>query len=331
MEQPKPAEKKESAIIRFFRKLFISPKGKLYTKAGEKVGLLKKEVVEEAKELKEDAMKMKIPEALLKKQSSSNRGDDYTRSLAAGLGASSFGKGVANLAKGIPQGMLLSGARKTVAPLEAATADEVTKLKKILKTDAQVHVWKNKTPVSLGYPSRGSRLQGGIAFNRQMSPGRVKALRRKGLNPIPNLVAVSPDMNKLPIIAHELGHSAKQFRMPAGKLFYMAGKAAPAVGVLVAGFADPDSKKSKYAPLGVGLASMPVLYEEGRASTLGYKALKKSDASKKVLRAARGSLSKAYGTYLVGAAGAVGATMLARKARQLLKTKEPKLPIKVKV
>jgi hypothetical protein len=338
-EQATPKE--ESAIMRFLRKFLKTPKGNLYTKAGEKAGLMKKEVVEGASSLVEKAMK--IPDKLLGKEAAQKRyrpfqkkpeylkrqqkqvSDYKTRSVAAGLGASALGTTAAKWGKSIPNTVMVAGIDKDLAKFTKADPTDVAKLKSILKTDAEVHVWKNKVPVSLGFPSRGTQPIRGVAFNREISQGRVdRALRRGQPKPIKNLVAVSPDMNKLPIIAHELGHSAKAFRMPAGKLLYAVGRKAPMVGALVAGFSDPDSKKSKYAPIGVGVASLPLLYEEGRASRLGYGALKKGGFGKDVLKATRSSLGKAYGTYLLAAAGGIGATMLARKARKLLKKREYK-------
>ena len=252
-----------------------------------------------------------------------SRTDYNIRNIAAGLGSVGVGTQAAGLAKAVPNALMVSGLKKGLVKFKQTPPKVTDEIQKALKTDAKIHVWTNKRPVNLAYPSRGTTSFKNIAFNREMSKGRFARLKAQGKTPIRNLVAVSPDMNKLPILAHELGHASTAFRMPAGKLLYAVSKKAPLIGTLVAGFSDPDSKKSKYAPLGVGVASLPVLYEEGRASTLGYRALKKAGLKQpKTLKATRSILGKAFGTYALAAAGGVGATMLARKARRLLKNRE---------
>ena len=328
--KPQPPAARESKVMAFLRKIFgQTPKGRLYRSAAEQAGLMKKGPVKEEIDMSKGLMDEPIQ--MLKKASKKKFDRDRTiKNTAVSLGSMGVGRAGSSVISSTVGGPLMSGFRRGIKNFEPATKQETDALKKALNTKATVKVYKTKVPVSLALPSQGTRKLQNIAFQRDLGELTYKTLARnnkkRGLpKPIKNLVALSPDMNKLPIVAHELGHSTKKFRMPAGRLLYGIGKGAPLGGIAVASIADPDSKASKYAPLAVGAASLPVLYEEGRASLMADKGLKRIGVSKKTLKAARGTLGKAYGTYLVSALAGVGGTMLARKTKKLFKNDSKKL------
>lgn len=103
--------------------------------------------------------------------------------------------------------------------------------------------------------------------------------------------------NDLPFLAHELGHAAdfKNF----GKLKGIFRASSPIVGAAGSTglLLSDDKEKRKYAPAVYFAGHLPVLYQEGKASVLGLKAIKDFYGSAKA-KAASKPLIYGYLTYL---------------------------------
>lgn len=124
-------------------------------------------------------------------------------------------------------------------------------------------------------------------------------------------------------IAHELGHARlhnkSKLLSKALLAARLGGMASPLIGTVAAASADPDSAASKYAPLAAGLSTVPTLADEAYASIKGYGAMKRLGYGKEALKGARGSLGKAFGSYLAAMTlPAVLAPYLTRKTKQYL-------------
>lgn len=106
------------------------------------------------------------------------------------------------------------------------------------------------------------------------------------------------NFNSVPVLAHELGHVAdfKKFN----KLKYHLRTKTPIVGLLGAKglLFSTDKDAAKYAPAVYFAGHLPVLYQEGKASVIGRKAIKDFFGSAKA-RSANKHLAYAFLSYLV--------------------------------
>lgn len=181
-----------------------------------------------------------------------------------------------------------------------------------------------------GVKSGLSKRQAAINANKAMKDSGIKSIYRR------NSILLSEYSNNPAMVAHEIGHSTmnnskfgraykrtymtlskpgaitsgsaalsndkrlvKQYRIGHGLIAanavhsgFMAGRA-KAKGKKVGWL---TKNKAWIAPAAI---SAPTLFEEGRASIIGYNKLKKLGASKTDLKRARSGLGAAYATYLV--------------------------------
>lgn len=136
-----------------------------------------------------------------------------------------------------------------------------------------------------------------------------------------NAVIAGP--NNSSVLAHEIGH-AKAYEERLGKALLRL-KAAPVnryvagAGILTSAFANPDSAVSEAAPWLVAATQMPVLLSEAQASLYGHRALTRVKATSKELANYRKILALAWAGYLAESVFPVGAAVIARGGRKVLK------------
>ena len=128
---------------------------------------------------------------------------------------------------------------------------------------------------------------------------------------------------RLDILAHELGH-AKNYTKTIPRMLsrnrgpmHILGMAATPMAAIASG----DSEWADYAAPGLAAASFtPTMIDEGLASRNAMKGLRQlgSEVSPAQIRGARNKLLAAYGSYGLGAAGAVGSALAARKIKRHL-------------
>lgn len=150
----------------------------------------------------------------------------------------------------------------------------------------------------------------------QFMPGfKTKGGSKTSISPIASFS--NPDAGM-----HEMGHAhsfnkARKRKLLGPKFGTYAASAKLGIGPLgmIAGAAAGSSKNekvSKAAPYIMGAVAAPTLIEEAKATISPYRHLRKtrgSGVANKFLK----KLAPAYGTYVAGAAGSIGAAMLARK------------------
>jgi hypothetical protein len=118
------------------------------------------------------------------------------------------------------------------------------------------------------------------------------------------------------LLAHELGHAQSAERTKYPKL-RSALEAASVLGGAVGGAAYMLKGRPIPAAIASTMIMAPTLIEEARASIKGVRALKNTNSfSTKELKAMRGQLLSAYGTYAAVAGGLVGSTAAWAKAIQ---------------
>jgi hypothetical protein len=119
------------------------------------------------------------------------------------------------------------------------------------------------------------------------------------------------------LILHELGHAADFKKFPKVKM--VSRSIGPVAGILVAGKLLGKEKSRKYAPAAAAAGFAPMLWQEGKASTLAYKFMKKN-LPKTVAKKEGLKLLKAFGTYAslpIGAAlGVYGVSKLLNTNRK---------------
>jgi len=236
--------------------------------------------------------------------------------------------------KATQRGFAHSLLRRETGP--GATVEDIAKLKKHMGVE-QVPVFHSNNPAgNAAYVPRGGAFRSALGerFGAKYRPVEEKLYQSMGAHPEAVRRAMDSQhggvltgSNHGPhIVAHELGHAAGHVKHPkVWSALHKSMLPASAIGTGAAlgmsAMADPDSKKSKWAPVVGALGQAPKLIDEGMASWRGYQGMKRSGFNAQQLAHGRGQLLRAFGTYAGGAALPVAGAVGIRQVRKYFKKK----------
>jgi len=127
-------------------------------------------------------------------------------------------------------------------------------------------------------------------------------------------------------IAHELGHagvreSSLGRALGTARRFSALGSIGATGSALLA---DPDSAVSKYSPLLAAAAYAPTLIDEGAATFLGDRGLRRLGVDKAVQSGYRKGTLKGFGSYSLAALLATGSPAVVRQVKKVLLNRKEK-------